>query len=152
MKNLRITTIYVLNTLALLSVPIWGSQKLLAGRVFAYDPIEHMGTLMNLTDVDSKEVIILDTGKIGKDRFVKIEIYAYDRHPLAKEAFDGKIEVHLHARRSAECDEKKPNILPPEDTSTKSGQFLVTAAYRDATAMMPGPLTCYVARTDRSEK
>jgi hypothetical protein len=135
--------------LALFSATAWARQVPLSGRVFAYDLIIHMSTLMNLTDVDSEEFIILDTGRTGKDRFVKVEVYAYDKRPLPDDAFGGKLELRLRARRSKNCDEKKANILKGEELATKSGQFLITAAYRDATPAVPGPLPCYVARTDK---
>jgi hypothetical protein len=135
--------------LAFFCVTMWARQIPLTGRVLAYDPIVDMVTLMNLTDVDSVEFIILDTGRAGKDRFVKVEVYAYDRRPLPDDAFDGKLEVQFRAKRSKNCDEKKPNILKGEELATESGKFLLTAAYRDATPAVPGPLPCYVARTDK---
>src|ERR1700722_20629422 len=107
MKSPQINLVCAIFALSFFCANTAGRQKPLAGRVFAYDPMVHMATMMNLTDVDSEEIIILDTGRAGKDRFVKVDVYAYDRRPLTNNVLEGQLEVRLHGNRSEKCDEKK---------------------------------------------
>ena len=120
----------------------------LSGYMAASDPTQRI--LADHGDHDHIDTIILETRDSGFDHFVKVEVLAFRKDPLASNVFDGKHEIQLLATRSSRCDEEKPIFLKPdEDILTAAGKFMRTVAYENKDLALPHPLKCYTARTDK---